>query len=97
MLLISVYAPGVLGILASGCHDNDSLEPVVPAIFNFLLDPTLGTGYQFGSTVIILANGNIVVAEPEKNSVASDNGAVHLFNPANQYRVASLLGDNTND
>jgi len=72
--------------------------PPPPAITSFeLLDPTPGTGDQFGQIVTILANGNIVVSDPFDSSVTPSGGAVHLFDPTTQTLIASIYGDNAFD
>ena len=62
-----------------------------------LVDPTPGADNLFGLRVVILSSGNIVVTDEGDSSVASKNGAVHLFNPATQTRIASIYGDNASD
>jgi hypothetical protein len=58
-----------------------------------LLDPTPGASNQFGASVIQLANGNIVVSEPNDSSVAAYSGAVHLYSPFSSTPIASIYGD----
>jgi hypothetical protein len=62
-----------------------------------LLDPTPGASNQFGASVIQLANGNIVVSEPNDSSVAAYSGAVHLYSPFSSTPIASIYGDVAND
>ena len=62
-----------------------------------LLDPIAAANNRFGSKVVILPNGNIVVAAPLDSSVATNNGAVHLFNPYTQTLIASFYGDTEDD
>jgi len=62
-----------------------------------LIDPTPGASDNFGEFVVILGNGNIVVTDPNDSSVATNNGAVHLYNPITQTRIASFYADNSND
>lgn len=60
-------------------------------------DPTAAAGNEFGKHVSILPNGNIVFVVSKDSSVASNNGAVHLFNPYSQTLVASFYGDGADD
>lgn len=62
-----------------------------------LLDPTPLAGELFGTIVIILPNGNIIVTDPNDSSIAASSGAVHLYNPFTQTLVASIYGDVAND
>lgn len=62
-----------------------------------LLDPTPGRDDNFGSHVVILSNGNIVVADPGDSSIARNNGAVHLYSSGSQSLVGSVYGDQAND
>jgi hypothetical protein len=78
---------------AAGC-DGGGGTTSVPGE---LLDPTPATGNQFGTHVVTLANGNIVVTAPFDSSVASNNGALHLYNPVTQARIASIYGDEAGD
>src|SRR5262249_51772117 len=48
---------------------------------------------SFGSAVLVLANGNFVVTDPDAQSGA---GAVYLYNP-NGGVISTLTGSNTND
>lgn len=93
-----------LSALLAACGDsgsnssgsNDGTTPGSVASFE-LIDPTPAAGDQFGQLVVILANGNIVVSDPNDSSVAANNGAVHLYNPVTQMLIASIYGDNAND
>ncbi|MEP4545518.1 MAG: cadherin-like beta sandwich domain-containing protein [Saccharospirillum sp.] len=58
-----------------------------------LLDPTPGATDRFGSKVVILGNGNIVVSDPQDSSRFAVNGAVHLYSPFSSTPIASLYGD----
>jgi len=62
-----------------------------------LIDPTPGANDKFGTQVVILASGNIVVTDPFDSNVASNNGAVHLYNPVTQTVIASFYGDDADD
>lgn len=62
-----------------------------------LLDPTPGRDDNFGSQVLILDNGNIVVADPGDSSIAANNGAVHLYNSVTKALIGSIYGDQASD
>ena len=62
-----------------------------------LVDPTPGAGDGFGGAVVVLSNGNIVVADSGDSSVSTRNGAVHLFNPLTQTLISSFYGDSAYD
>ena len=58
-----------------------------------LVDPSPGANDQFGSIVIQLANDNIVVSDPGDSSVATNNGAVHLYSQFSSNPISSIYGD----
>jgi hypothetical protein len=62
-----------------------------------LRDPTPGRDDYFGSYVVILSNGNVVVSDPGDSSIADANGAVHLYNPLTRALIASVYGDQADD
>ena len=74
-------------------------EIVPPEIFTSfeITDPTPGSDNFFGGQVIILGNGNIIVSDHNDSSLASKNGAVHLFDPSEQTLLGSVYGDNDGD
>jgi len=60
--------------------------------------PAPSTSGRFGfSGVLILDNGNIVVADQFDSSVAFQAGAVHLYSPASSNPIASIYGDEAFD
>lgn len=61
-----------------------------------LLDPTPGANHGFGTSVVVLANDNIVVSDPNDSSF-NNSGAVHLYSPLSSTPIASLYGDAAND
>jgi hypothetical protein len=72
-------------IFLVGCEldykDKDKVSTSTPTVASFeLLDPNAAASNEFGSTTVTLANGNIVVASPFDDTVASNAGAVHLYN-----------------
>ena len=77
-----------------GCRSVTSTPTVAS---QELLDPNAAASNEFGTTTVILANGNIVVANPLDDTVATNAGAVHLYNPFTKAVIASFYGDNAND
>ena len=81
----------------AGCRGGGGDSSSTPITSFELLDPTPGASNEFGSSVVILANGNIAVVAPFDSSVASFSGAVHLYNPVTQTRIASIYGNAAGD
>jgi len=61
-----------------------------------LLDPNPNAGNRFGSRAV-LSDGNIVVSSPFDDLIATDTGAVYLFNPDTGALLGSINGANAND
>jgi hypothetical protein len=102
MNLKSIAFLTAIPLFLAGCDFEfdykDSSTASIPTVTSAeLLDPTIAAGNKFGSLTVILANGNIVVTSPLDSSVASNNGAVHLYNPFTKTVVASFYGDTGND
>ena len=100
MNLKSITFLTAIPLVLAGCdfeldYKDSSTTPTVTSAE--LLDPTIAAGNKFGSLTVILANGNIVVTSPEDSSVASNNGAVHLYDPYKKILIKSIYGDNAND
>jgi len=55
-----------------------------------------GSG-QFGATVAVLPNGNIVIADPGFDGGNADIGAVYLYNGATLALISTLTGSIAND
>ena len=86
----------ILGlILLTACSGGGGSSTPVTSFE--LLDPIAAANNKFGTKVAILPNGNIVIAAPNDSSVALNSGAVHLYNPYTQTRLASFYGDTAND
>ncbi|MEP4545519.1 MAG: hypothetical protein ABJ000_05010 [Saccharospirillum sp.] len=68
-----------------------------PSSGSMLTDPTPGDDDGFGSQVVILDNGNIVITDPGDSSVADNNGAVHLYDADTRDLIDSIYGDSSND
>jgi Repeat of unknown function (DUF5650) len=92
-----VLLAGAALMLASCGGGGGGGSSPAPITFLELVDPSPHAGDQFGRNVVILANGNIVVSDPFDSSVASQNGAVHLYDPRTQMRIGSFFGDTADD
>lgn len=57
-----------------------------------LVDPTPGTDDRFGSSVQILANGNVLVSDPRDSSDIFQAGAIHLYSALEQGLINSFYG-----
>ncbi|MGY8908186.1 MAG: beta strand repeat-containing protein [Pseudomonadales bacterium] len=79
-----------------GCGGGSGTSTPTVASFE-LLDPNAAANNGFGYITRTLANGNIVVANPLDDTVATNAGAVHLYNPFTKAVIASFYGDNAND
>ncbi len=62
-----------------------------------LLDPNPAAGNKFGNTSVVLSNGNIVISSPYDDLIATDAGAVYLFNPNTGALLGTINGVNIND
>jgi len=80
-----------------GCSDSPNQTPAAVAVSHEITDPNAAANNEFGSTTVTLANGNIVVASPYDDTVASNAGAVHLYNPFTKTVIASFYGDTASD
>jgi RNase P/RNase MRP subunit p29 len=78
-----------------GCGGGGTSTPTVAS--QELLDPNAAASNEFGTTTVILANGNIVVASPNDDTVATNAGSVHLYNPFTKTVIASFYGDTAYD
>lgn len=88
LLLVLITCGGGGG--GSG-ENNNSFAPLE------LIDPTPGASDLFGSIVVALSNGNIVVSDPNDSSLFTNNGAVHLFSLTSSIAIASIYGDAADD
>ncbi|MFT6030437.1 MAG: hypothetical protein ACI8O8_002182, partial [Oleiphilaceae bacterium] len=86
----------LLTILLTACGGGGGVGSGSPSALE-LRDPTPGSNDYFGSYVVILGNGNIVVSDPGDSSIANANGAVHLYNPLTRALIASVYGDQADD
>ena len=53
-------------------------------------DPTAGDG--FGSSVLVLSNGNVLITSPNDNLGGTNAGAVYLFDGLSGALISSLVG-----
>jgi hypothetical protein len=67
------------------------------APFPEFIDPNPNPGNQFGSTVVALSTGNVVITSPYDDAGGTDAGAVYLFNGANGALISTLKGSQAND
>ena len=88
-----------LNACSSGSNSADEADELPEeTITSFeLLDPDPHADDFFGSNFIILENDNIVIGEISDSTIATDSGAVHLYNPRSQTRIASHYGDDEGD
>ncbi|MFQ3229888.1 beta strand repeat-containing protein [Reinekea sp.] len=86
----------LLACSGGGGADDDGGSP--PSSSFILTDPTPGDDDSFGSQVVILGNGNIVITDPGDSSVDDgNNGAVHLYETETHALIGSIYGDSNND
>ncbi|HEY9671776.1 MAG TPA: CHAT domain-containing protein [Waterburya sp.] len=62
-----------------------------------LLDPNPAAGNLFGGWTAVLSNGNVVVSSSRDDLMATDAGAVYLFNPNTGALLGTINGSNAND
>jgi hypothetical protein len=59
--------------------------------------PTVGGLFAFGTGVSVLANGNVVVTNPNDDFGGTNAGAVYLFDGVTGALLSSLVGSNPDD
>jgi len=64
--------------------------------FSFV-DPHPTPAADFGRSVTVLSNGNVIVTNPSDNFGARNAGAVYVFNGLTGALVSSLVGSNASD
>ncbi|MFN5589298.1 MAG: beta strand repeat-containing protein [Holosporales bacterium] len=62
-----------------------------------LANPDPATGDGHGTSVVVLGNGNIVVASPKDDFVATNAGAGYLYNGTTGALMSSLRGSTASD
>ncbi|MFM7867880.1 MAG: hypothetical protein ACKPHU_27000, partial [Planctomycetaceae bacterium] len=60
-------------------------------------DPNPATGNGFGSRVLILPSGNVVITSPNDDAGGTDAGAVYLFNGMTGSLISTLKGSSSAD
>src|SRR5437660_300435 len=77
----------------------ESLEErrVLVAPFAEFLDPDATLGDGFGTYVVPLSTGNVVITAPFDDAGGKDTGAVYLFNGATGALISTLLGAQANE
>jgi hypothetical protein len=91
-LLLALYLTACSG----GGGGGSNIPPINLTSLD-LNDPTPGDTDLFGSSLVILGNGNIVVADSGDDTMANNAGAVHLYSPQSSIPIASIYGDDAND
>ncbi len=62
-----------------------------------LVDPNPNVGGLFGTQVLYLPSGNIVVTDPLDNAGGANAGAVYLFNGTTGALISTITGSQVND
>jgi len=62
-----------------------------------LVNPDTHSGDTFGASMVLLNNGNVVVADPESSLAAANAGAVFLFNGQTGALLGTLTGSTSGD
>ncbi|MBN8827657.1 MAG: hypothetical protein J0H68_03000 [Sphingobacteriia bacterium] len=62
-----------------------------------LVDPSPLAGNTFGTNVTVLGNGNIVIAVPNDDAIATDAGAVYLYNGTSGALISTFNGARASD
>lgn len=66
-------------------------------MFSQFVDPNPNFGNQFGTEVVPLSTGNVVVTSPGDDTGATDAGAVYLFNGSTGTLISTLTGSSAGD
>jgi hypothetical protein len=61
------------------------------------IDPDPAPGNGFGTTVVPLSTGNVVITSPFDNAGGTGAGAVYLFNGNTRALISTLTGSHAND
>ncbi|MBI1321671.1 hypothetical protein GC170_00570, partial [bacterium] len=62
-----------------------------------LVNPTPNVNDSFGTSIMTLSTGNIVVTDPNDNAVAPYAGAAYLYNGASGALISTITGTSEND
>ena len=109
---LSLSSAGVIsGTPAAGTQGNYSLtfhvtpssgtaydQPILLTVLpNQFVDPNFSAGDGFGSSIVVLTGGNVVVTAPYDDAGGTDAGAVYLFNGTTGALISTLIGSHAND
>jgi hypothetical protein len=75
----------------------EELEDRATPSFSRFLDPHPVAGDGFGTDVVPLSTGNVVITAPDDNAGGTDAGAVYLFNGTTGALISTLTGSHAND
>ncbi|MBI1325712.1 hypothetical protein GC170_21315 [bacterium] len=62
-----------------------------------LVNPTPNANDNFGASIVPLSTGNVVVTDPGDDAVATNAGAVYLYEGATGVLISTLTGSRAND
>ncbi len=62
-----------------------------------LIDPHPNAGGRFGSQILVLSTGNVVVTDPSDDLGGTGAGAVYLINGQTGILISALVGSNAGD
>jgi Repeat of unknown function (DUF5650)/IPT/TIG domain/FG-GAP repeat len=72
-------------------------DRVTPAALTAFIDPDPSPFDGFGTAVLVLGNGNVVITAPEDGAGGTDAGAVYLFDGNTGSRLSTLIGSHPFD
>ncbi|MBL4802219.1 MAG: filamentous hemagglutinin N-terminal domain-containing protein, partial [Emcibacter sp.] len=75
---------------------NLTVTTAVDTQYFHFTDPNPDAG-KFGTLMLELANGNIVITDPEDDFAATNSGAVYLYDGTSYALISSLTGSSAND
>ena len=73
----------------------DSVTGLIPQ-YQFI-DPNSGGGTGFGSAILALSNGNVVITKPGDNFATTNAGAVYLYNGRTAALISTITGSTSGD
>lgn len=74
---------------------EDRIAPA--AAFPQFVDPHPSAGNQFGFSVTVLTNGNVVITAPFDDTNANDGGAIYLYSGATGQLISQVHGNHADD
>jgi hypothetical protein len=79
-------------------HALEMLESrIAPAGLRNFVDPHPSSGNNFGSAVVVLGNGNVVITAPMDDTGATNVGAVYLYDGSTAALISELHGSHAED